>query len=101
MKRQKITIAIIGGPPRTVLAEIDSTGAFAIHPTLEAITTHENYTVTHIATGMCVARFLARAKAVEVANLAAACGDIFTAQGVRPVDSDAYRAFRKALKYVD
>lgn len=101
MKRKTITLTIVGGPPRQERAEVEPTGAFAIHPTVNTETHRDLYTVTHIATGMCVERFLTRERAIEIAQLAAACGDIFTAQGVRRVDSDAYRALRKAVRYVD
>lgn len=102
MKRTKITIGLMGGEVKQIAASVEDTGAFAVHRTIGSEgDTHKWYSVTHVKSGRCIASYLRRPEAVEIATLAAACDQaIFSGPRIKPDDTDAYRAFRKAVPRV-
>jgi len=102
MRRQKIEISLMGGEVKQVAASVEDTGAFAVHRTIgTAQSANRWYTVTHIRSGRSIINYASRAEAVDVAKLAAACdAAVFSGPRLQPDDTDAYRAFRKAVPRV-
>lgn len=102
MKRTKITVPLFGGESKQIAASVEDTGAFAVHRTIGTESSeHKWYSVTHVKSGLCVVNYVNRAEAITIANLAAACdARVFSEQRIKPDDTDAYRAFRKAVPRV-
>lgn len=102
MKRTKITIGLMGGEVKQIAASVEDTGAFAVHRTIGSEgNTHKWYSVTHVKSGRSVVNYVNRAEAIEVATLAAACdSSVFSGPRLKPDDTEAFRAFRKAVPRV-